>query len=339
MRQTTVVGASWRFALFAAAMITLLVLIAATITRPTPGDGIEYHAEFTDVSGLKTGDDVRMVGVQVGKVTDIELRGSVARVGFSADQAHPIHDNSVLAVRYQSLAGQRYLDIRQPDKSGNTVPHGTTFDLEHTIPSFDMTQLFNGLQPVLTEFSPDALNRFAENVLAVIQGDGNGIGPALEAFATLSDYVSDRQTVLSAIVTNLHDISEQLGGRSTHLITLVQGLTDVFTTFRQQLDGVIHFAAVAPSALEPLNGILATLGFTENSNTDLINALRLLFPDPDQAMALLGKLPGLIQSLANTLPPAGGTASQVVRTCTRGPADVPAPLSVLIAGQQVSVCK
>ncbi|QIS23382.1 MCE family protein [Nocardia terpenica] len=339
MRHKTIRGVLWRLGLFAAAMLALLTVIVAAITRPVGGETVSYHAEFTDVSGLKSGDDVRMFGVQVGKVTDIRLRGTRATVGLTVQRSHPIYHGSVLAIRYQSLAGQRYVDVRQPDSPDMRLRPGSVIGADKTIPSFDITQLFNGLQPVLAEFSPGAVNKFTENVLAVIQGNGSGIGPALDAFQQLSQYLTDRQTVLSAIVSNLQAISDQIGGRSPHLVTLLRGLADVFSAFREKLDGLIDYAEVAPSTLEPLNDLMATLGFTERTNPNLQADLRRVLPDPHQALELLGKLPGLLQAFDNLLPPAGASTGQIDLTCAQGKATVPGALAVLIAGQRISICQ
>ncbi|MGW4243070.1 MCE family protein [Nocardia sp. NPDC004722] len=332
-------GVLWRLSVFAAAMIVLLVVVITAIERPVHGETVSYRAEFTDVSGLKTGDDVRMFGVQVGKVTAIALHGTRAAVSFTVSRDRPFYAASGLAIRYQMLTGQRYIDVRQPDSPGDRLAPGATVPVERTVPSFDITQLFNGLQPVLREFSPDALNQFTTSVLAVIQGDGHGIGPALDAFEQLSRYVSDKQAVLSLILSNLQAISDQIGGKSPQLVTLLRGIADVFTSFRTELDGLLHFAAVAPSALAPLDSLLETLGMTENSNPNLEKDLQLLFPDPNQALDVLGRLPGLLQSMANLLPPAGPTAGQIKLGCAKGPAEVPAPFSVLISGQRVSICR
>ncbi|MVU77209.1 MCE family protein [Nocardia sp. ET3-3] len=332
-------GVLWRLGLFTAVVIALLLVVINAIVRPIGGETVSYRAEFTDVSGLKTGDDVRVFGVQVGKVTAIELRGARAMVGFTLRADRPLYATSGLAIRYQTLTGQRYVDVRQPDSPGERLRPGATVGADKTVPSFDITQLFNGLQPVLQEFSPGALNQFTESVLAVIQGNGSGIGPALDAFEKLSRYVSDKQSVLSLLLSNLQGISEQIGGKSPQLVTLLKGLADVFTSFRTELDGLLHFAAVAPSALGPLNSLLATLGMSEDANPNLEKDLAQLFPDPQQALDTLGRLPGLLQSMANLLPPAGPTAGEIALGCSKGAAEVPAPVSVLISGQRVSICR
>jgi phospholipid/cholesterol/gamma-HCH transport system substrate-binding protein len=269
--------------------------------------------------------------VPVGKVEQITLDGGKARVEFVVQRSRPVYDTSTLAIRYQSLTGQRYIEIRQPDQPGKPVAANAIIDTDHTIPSFDITQLFNGLQPVLREFSPGALNKFTENALAVIQGDGSGIGPTLDSIQQLSRYVTDRQAVISTIMGNLAAISGELGGRSPHLVTLLRGLADVLTAFQGKLDQLFDFAAIAPSTMGPLNSLMATLGFTEGTNPDL----RRLFPDPQASVDLLGKLPGLLQSLAAAIPSTG----PVDFTCAKGDAEVPGVLEALIAGQRIAICR
>ena len=72
-----------------------------------------------------------------------------------------------------------------------------------TQPSFDITTLFNGLQPVLATLSPDEINTFTENAIAFLQGDGNGLGPMLDSIHKLTAFVSDRQQVVATLVRNL----------------------------------------------------------------------------------------------------------------------------------------
>ncbi|MEV2218541.1 MlaD family protein [Nocardia vinacea] len=64
--------------------------VAVTLERGISGETTRYSALFTNVSGLRVGDDVRMAGVRVGRVESVELAGTLARVGFR------IHSDQVL---------------------------------------------------------------------------------------------------------------------------------------------------------------------------------------------------------------------------------------------------
>lgn len=324
-----------RVALSVLAMAVVLAGVFRLIERPVDGDTDTYTAVFTDANGLRTGDDVRLYGVQVGKVRGVELDGALARVRFTVTQGHPLYTETLVAVRYQNLTGFRYLEIRQPDQPGARRTSASAFDTAHTIPAFDITTLFNGLQPVLAQLSPDDLNRFASSMLAVVQGDGNGIGPALDAIDTLSRYASDRAQVLSILVNNFAQVSAHMAGKSGNAMQLMTNLTELFVTITDKLPGLVQFAMEIPPMLRPLLDLLDVLGVTGEKNRDLDALLHRVLPDPRQAADVLGRLPGLIQTMATTVPPTGPDATM---TCSHGIAAAPAPLAVLIAGQRITLC-
>ncbi|MFI2474839.1 MlaD family protein [Nocardia xishanensis] len=328
---------AWRMLAFTLVMAVLLVVIVQAIERPVADADNAYTALFTDVNGLKAGDDVRMFGVQVGKVTGIELgEKSLARVRFTVETAHPVYQSSTIAIRFQTLVGQRYIDVRQPNSAGTPQQAGTIIGTERTLGSFDITALFNGLQPVLAELSPASVNHFAETILAVLDGDGTGIGPALDAIERVSSYVRDRQSVLAVLVANLRQLADRVDGRSGNAITLLEGIDDVFGAMEQKLDGLVDFVRTAPSVLTPIDSLAATLGLTPGANPDLEQAVRTAFPDPHVAADVLGRLPGLLQSLDAMIP---RTGQEVNRTCSHGNAEVPGALAILLNGQRISVCK
>lgn len=117
-------AAAWRLGLFAVVMIVVLSVVFTAIKRPVAGDTETHQALFTDANGLKVGDDVRQFGVQVGKVDTISLDGALARVRLSLKTDAPIFDNSKLAIRYQNLTGQRYIDLQQQPKPGRDCRPG-----------------------------------------------------------------------------------------------------------------------------------------------------------------------------------------------------------------------
>ncbi|NMN95528.1 MlaD family protein [Antrihabitans stalactiti] len=335
MRGRSQLGLVVRLVVFTALIGALLAGIVIAIQRPVEGSTRTFEAMFTDASGLRTNADVRMFGVAVGKVTAIDLDNNQARVRFTVVDDRPVYQTSKVAIRYQNLTGQRYVDIQQPGSPGTSLEPDTLIGTDRTIPSFDITALFNGMEPVLAEFSPEAVNQFLQNAIAVIEGDGKAVGSTLDAIDKLSSFVSNRQQVVSVLLRNFEQVYEQLGGKSPETATLIQGISDVFVNLQKQFEGLMDFVDAAPSVLGPLNNLFAALGFTQPDNPDLQNDIRLLFPDPDTAIDLLNKLPGLLQSLTNLMPDPN---NPVNRTCANGSAEVPGIVAVLIAGQRISIC-
>lgn len=325
-----------RLAIFSTAMILLLVGVFATIARSVGDDTDTYTAIFTDANGLKTGDDVRVYGVRVGKVGDLELDGPHARVTFTLKRQHVLFDNTKLAIRYQNLSGQRYLDIQQPDKPQGERNSDDEIGTDATIPAFDITTLFNGLQPVLAELTPADLNQFATSLLAVIEGDGTQIGSALEAIENVSNhYLKDRQAVISTLVRNIAQVADHLDGKSGNALTLLGGLTDVFQTLQEKAVGLIDYMVTIPPLINPLRHLFGTIGLDKDPNPELDNLFRTVFPNPQQIVDVLNQVPGVLQSLTAMVPT---TVPGVNLACSQGNAEAPQPLQVLIAGQRISLC-
>ncbi|MFE3445252.1 MlaD family protein [Nocardia sp. NPDC059180] len=331
----TVRGAAWRLVLFAAVMVAILLVVITAIKRPVGGDTEAHSALFTDATGLKVGDDVRMYGVQVGKVEGIELSGYQAEVHLTVKTSTPIYDNSVLAIRYQNLTGQRYIDLQQQPNPGARLSADAAIGTEMTLPSFDVTSLFNGLKPVLATMSPEAINQFTESMLAVIEGDGAGLGPALDAIGKLSEHVGNRQEVIATLVGNMSDLADRVGGRVHHLVPLLARLSDIFEALRANVGGLAEFAMTAPSVLAPIDRLLDALGLSTDAGTDVDAMIRGLFPDPQQAVEVFGRLPGLLATIDNALP---RTIAGWKPECSKGQAELPEPVQVLIGGQKVAIC-
>ena len=97
--------------IFLVVSVALTWTVVVTLERGVSGSTSKYAAVFTDVSGLRTGDDVRVAGVRVGRVDSIDLDGANARVSFEIQNDQRIYGDTTASVTYQNLIGQRYLGL------------------------------------------------------------------------------------------------------------------------------------------------------------------------------------------------------------------------------------
>ncbi len=68
-----------------AVIIALMVVAFKAGDLPLIGGGDTYHASFSEASGIKPNDEVRIAGVRVGKVTGVDLDGAKVDVTFKVD--------------------------------------------------------------------------------------------------------------------------------------------------------------------------------------------------------------------------------------------------------------
>src|SRR5271156_1464838 len=254
-------AALWRFILVTAVSITLLIVIANEIRQPIEATTRTYNAEFTDVSGLSDGADVRVRGVRVGKVQAIELKRSgdgrtIAAVRLTLNRRYSIVPASRLAVRYQALTGLRYVDVQNPAEGDALANRVTDVPTMMTQPSFDITVLFNGLQPVLATLSPEQINTFTENAITFLQGDGRGLEPMLDSIHKLTEFVSDRQQVVATLVRNLATLADGVSGRAQYL---TQILDEVEMPVRQALKVLDEFRKAQVAGADFTRSVLSLL--------------------------------------------------------------------------------
>src|SRR5262249_28265132 len=91
-------------------VVGLLVLAYRVDSLPLVGAGPEYRAQFSEAAGLAAGNEVRIAGVKIGKVTGVELEGDHVLVTFRAKNAD-IGNASSASIQIKTLLGEKYLAI------------------------------------------------------------------------------------------------------------------------------------------------------------------------------------------------------------------------------------
>ena len=78
------------------------------------GTETEYKAEFTSASLLQKGDDVRVAGVTVGSVKEVEIKDrDAAEITFKIKEDVPVTTASRASIRFLNLVGDRYMALEQ----------------------------------------------------------------------------------------------------------------------------------------------------------------------------------------------------------------------------------
>ena len=157
---------------FMVVALTLTWLVYASLRRDVAGRTAPYAAVFTDVYGLREGDDVRMAGVRVGRVEKIDLDGKFAKVSFVVQAEQRLFGNTVASVTYQNIVGQRYLGLSLgKEGSLEQLAPGSVIPLERTDASFDVTALLNGYEPLFSLLNPHDADNLTKGVIQSLQGD------------------------------------------------------------------------------------------------------------------------------------------------------------------------
>ncbi|WP_301173938.1 MCE family protein [Actinomadura geliboluensis] len=205
-------------------------VLAMTISNMRFKETREYRAVFSDVAGLLDNDDVRIAGVRVGQIEDIELyQGDKAVVTFSVEQDGPlkagIPTSTQAQIRYRNLMGQRYLALTDGAGQANAyLKPGGTIPIAQTKPALDLTTLFNGFRPLFRALEPKDVNTLAMQIVQVLQGEGGTINSLLAHVASLTNTLADRDKVIGQVVDNLNTVLGTIDQRHQQVDQLVRDL-------------------------------------------------------------------------------------------------------------------
>ena len=324
----------WRLGLSIAFTVGLIILLSNTLTNPVAVNTRTYTAEFTDASGLHPDGDVRVRGVRVGKIESVALARrdgqNVAQVKLTLDRKYGVVAITRLAVKFQALTGVRYVDVTNAAEGYRESDLVTQVPTTMTQPSFDVTALFNGLQPVLATLSPAEINTFTANAASFLTGDGSGLAPLLASVNRLTAFVSDRQQVVSTLIRNLSEAGDALGGTSAkfiHVIDLVNTPVDkalsILDEFRKDL--------LYKDFFDPVIRLLHSAGFKPGTNVD--EALDRAFSNLDRFFDAFK----LVPVIDGNIPPPGDDGTPV-QPCSRGNFQLPETMDVLLNGRRVVLC-
>jgi phospholipid/cholesterol/gamma-HCH transport system substrate-binding protein len=209
-------------------------VLVVTIGNLTFGATRDYRAEFVNATGVVKGDDIRVAGVKVGVVKDIEIVDRTrAMVSFTVDEDTAVTGGTFATIRYRNLVGQRYIALTQEIGDTARLPDNATIPVDRTKPALDLTVLFNGFKPLFQALSPTDINQLSYEIVQVFQGESGTLEGLLQHTASVTSTLADRDEVISDLIENLNQVLVHIGDRDEQLSrligsfrTLIGGLKD-----------------------------------------------------------------------------------------------------------------
>jgi phospholipid/cholesterol/gamma-HCH transport system substrate-binding protein len=270
----SVVGPIMKMVIFAVVTVTLTALLGATIANSNFGDMSSYRARFTDASGLKVGDDVRILGVKVGTVDSLTVvEDKIAEVRFDIDAGRRLPASATATVKYRNLVGQRYLAVGTGTGSSELLEPGGTIPVERTRPALNLTVLFNGFRPLFEALKPEDVNKLAFEIVQVLQGEGGTVDSILQHTATLTSTIAGRDKVIGDLVDNLNTVLGTVNDRGGQV-------SDLILNLQQLVSGLA-------SDRQPIGEAVSALGDLTTTTAGLLSQAR---PSLKEDIALLGPL-------------------------------------------------
>jgi phospholipid/cholesterol/gamma-HCH transport system substrate-binding protein len=302
-----------RTGIFGLVLVICIVLIAFGYAGlPFWPQGRVYDAYFSDAGGIKPGNAVYVSGFKVGKVQAVGLAGDSAKVTFTVDRHVAVGDQSLAAIRTDTILGERSVAV-SPAGAGRatsiplsrtTTPYtlaGALEDLGRNADNLDKPQFEQALH-VLTDTLHDATPQ--------LRG-------ALDGVTSLSRTLNRRDEALKSLLAHAKSVTSALAQRAGQVNKLVDDGNQLFAALderraalgrlisgieavSQQISGFVadNRREFGP-ALSKLNSVLANL----NERRDYITeALKRLPTYATELGEVVGSGPGFNVNVYSVLP-------------------------------------
>jgi phospholipid/cholesterol/gamma-HCH transport system substrate-binding protein len=270
----------------------IAAVIAVAILMFSSGGGETYVIHMQSANQLVKGNEVKVGGLPVGKITDISLaKDNQADVKVTInDDFSPLHQGSTALVRQTSLpsVANRYISLTPGPNNAPEIPGGGTLETDSTTNVVDLDQLFDTLDPKTRKGLQGVLQGFATwyaGQSGNLAKSFKYLGPSLESFSQVEaqlvrdqkaftdlvvngartvSAIAERRDDLANLVTNGSAFARALGTQNESLdralalfpATLRQGST-TFTNLRSALKDLNRLTDVSKPAVKGLAPFLS----------------------------------------------------------------------------------
>jgi phospholipid/cholesterol/gamma-HCH transport system substrate-binding protein len=230
---------------FALSCFGILLFLWVTFGGPTPFKAKPYEIKvpFNEATQLAEQSDVRISGVNVGKVQNIELapnsRQALATVDID-DKYAPLPESTRAILRTKTLLGETYIELTPGSRNGPRLADGGTVPEANVAESVQLDEIFR-------TFSPEtraAFQSWMQEAAVAIEGQGQGLSYAIGQFEPtftelerLFRILDTQRVAVAQLFRNGATTFRALRGREGQLASLIQSSNAVFqTTARRDRD-------------------------------------------------------------------------------------------------------
>jgi phospholipid/cholesterol/gamma-HCH transport system substrate-binding protein len=246
-KQVPTVGRLLVMAIFTLSCFGLLLYLWSAFGGPVPlkPHGYRFHAEFAEATQLAQEADVRISGVNVGRVKKIDLgEGRTDAIIELDDRYAPLPEDSRAILRQKTLLGETYVELTPGTQGAPKIPENgrlattrvaATVELDEIFRAFDkktresfqvwQQDLGEGIEGHGQDFSDalGSLTPFAENsnvVLQILNSQERATQEAIKNTGVVFDALSERNGQLADWITSSNQLLETTAGRDDQIRAL-----------------------------------------------------------------------------------------------------------------------
>ena len=221
-------------------------------------------AEFSDAQAVTPGQgqSVRVAGVQVGKITQVELKNGVAIVTMELDpkwkKKIDVKSDATALLRPRTGLKDMFIEL-DPGGNGRTLQNNDTIPVQNTAPDVDPDEILSAFDTDTRAYLQLLINGAGKG----LKGHGTdlnktfkALGPTYQDLAKVSKAIAARRDALKSLIHNYGDLTNTLADTGPAIRRLVDASDAVFRAFASQNQNISLSVAKLPATLQQTSATL-----------------------------------------------------------------------------------
>ncbi|OBB73290.1 MULTISPECIES: MCE family protein [Mycobacterium] len=242
-----------RKGIFGIFLVACLVLVSFGYSSlPFFPQGKPYEAYFSDAGGIIPGNDVNVSGIKVGKVTVVELAGDAAKVLFTVDRDIRVGDQSMVAIKTDTVLGEKSLAVT-PQGTGEA----TVIPLARTTTPYTLATALQDLGQTAGELDKPRFEQALQAITDSLRNATPHLRGALDGVANLSRSLNKRDEALAQLLGHAKRVSDTLARRAGQVNQLIVDGNRLFAALDERRQALSNLIAGIDDVSEQLSGFVA----------------------------------------------------------------------------------
>jgi phospholipid/cholesterol/gamma-HCH transport system substrate-binding protein len=260
---------------FALSCFGILLFLWVTFGGPTPFRAKTYEVKipFNEATQLAEQSDVRISGVNVGKVQSIELapNGKQALATAAIDDRYaPLPEDTRAMLRTKTLLGETYIELTPGSRKGPELEDGATLPEANVAESVQLDEIFS----TFNAKTRAAFQEWMRESAVSINGQGQnlsyalgGLEPTFNELDKLFRVLDSQRLAVGQLFRNGATTFTALRGQNGELANLIRSSDEVFSTTAARDRDIEALFRAFPTFLDESRATFSRLkGFSQKAD-------------------------------------------------------------------------
>jgi len=310
-KQAPTLGRLATMVFFALSCFGLLMFLWLAFGGPTPLKpvGYQFKIAFPEASQIATQSDVRVAGVEIGKVVSVKRtpNGDATMATLEIDRKYaPLSADAKAQMRNKTILGQTYVELTLGSRTGPRIPDGGVLDQRRVGDLVDLDEILNTLDP----YTRKAYRTWQQGVSKAVRDRGDELNDTIgnlpefvESGGDLFEVLDENRRALGALVRNTGVVFGALTEREQQLRRLIENSDTVFTAIQSEREDFAQVWNIFPTFLRESRATYRRLERFSRDTRPLVRGLRPALDDLRPTLIALRDLSPHLKRLFQNLDP------------------------------------